>query len=156
MISNHQHESRTGTVNNFKTADPECCRKSYIYDIPLSYGVTTHRVSLRVAGQFVADKLPQPFQIGWVELDVVMAGAWHPKWLDGPRATFVDGDAVAEIDDLVFRAVNYQSGRYYFGNFIDGWESVETPSTARIRKGDSNSRHEWRMQYDRRHFVFGS
>ena len=97
--------------------------------------------------------LPQPVQVLTIEFDVVVAGAFDPKGLYGPRAMFVNGESVAKVDHLVLRPVNHEDGRGDFGNFVDGGKGVEAPRPLRVGEGHSHTRHQRRVKYHSAHLV---
>jgi len=82
---------------------------------------------LLVRLHLLVDEADEAVEVGRVELDVVVARAGHPQRLDRARAALVDRQAVAEVDHLVLRAVNDQSGR------VDAVDLVDTACTACCR-----------------------
>lgn len=76
-----------------------------------SFQLRTAGFSGVLGGQFLADEAAQAFQVLAVELDVVVAGSFHPQRLHGLGAALEQGEAVGEIDHLVLGAVDDQDWR---------------------------------------------
>ena len=53
-----------------------------------------------------------------------------PQRLHGPRALFVDGEAVREVDHIVLRAVDHQDGR----RNLEGRDSHDENGEFELRK----------------------
>lgn len=53
-----------------------------------------------------------------------MPGPFHPEGLHGSRASLVHGQAVGEVDHLVFGTVDHQHGRGHFRDLVNagGWK----------------------------------
>lgn len=92
--------------------------------------------------QFHRDKLLEPFEVLAVHFHIIVSGTLHPQWLHSPRAFFIDGDSVREVNHLIFRAMDHEDWRCDFGHLIDAGECVEEPRALRGGKGHSHARHE--------------
>lgn len=58
--------------------------------------------------QLMCDELFESLQVLSIELHVIVSGPLHPERLHGALATFVQRQAVGEVDDLVLCTVDHQ------------------------------------------------
>ena len=85
-------------------------------------------------GQLKGDELLEPLQVLGVELNVVVAGPFHPQGLHSSRAALVDGQAVREVDHLILCAVNDQHGGRHLRHLINAAEQGGERERERERK----------------------
>lgn len=67
----------------------------------------------------MCNKLFESFQVLAIELHIIVSGPFHPEWLHGALATFIQSQTVREVDDLVFCPVDNEYWRRYLRNLID-------------------------------------
>lgn len=77
-------------------------------------------------GKLKGDELLESLQVLGVQFNVVVAGSFHPQGLDGTGAALVHGQAVGEVDHLVFRAVDHKHRGRHFGHLVNTMEREET------------------------------
>lgn len=61
-----------------------------------------------------------------------MPSPFHPEGLHGPRTSLVHGQAVGEIDHLVFGTVDYQHRRGYFRDLVNAGEMEKKRNRAQL------------------------
>ncbi|TNN75631.1 hypothetical protein EYF80_014181 [Liparis tanakae] len=77
-------------------------------------------------GKLKGDELFESLQVLGVQFNVVVTGALHPQRLDGAGAALVHGQAVGEVDDLVFRTVDHQHWGRHLGHLVNAVKQKET------------------------------
>lgn len=76
-------------------------------------------LSVVLAGQILGNELAEAFQVLAVEFYVVVPGPFHPQRLNGLGAALVEGQAMREVDHLVFCAMDEEDGGRDAGHFVD-------------------------------------
>ncbi|KAA8585659.1 hypothetical protein FQN60_004353, partial [Etheostoma spectabile] len=91
-----------------------------------AYSGLTNRSTAFGGGKLKGDELLESLQVLGVQFNVVVAGSLHPQGLDGTGAALVHGQAVGEVDHLVFRAVDHEHRGCHFRHLVNTTESEET------------------------------
>lgn len=70
-------------------------------------------------GKLKGDELFEPLQVLRIQFNVIVASSLHPKRLDCTGTALIHGQAVGEVDDLIFCTVDYEHWGRHLGHFVN-------------------------------------